>query len=106
MLSLAIVQNTDLDWNLQANTSTEAAYDLLSTDTYSAKLWRGDRSPMLFAPTVTWVSASTVNMAISDTQSGSLNQGTTYTVNVYRTQGSLFQCIGIVTMTCLPAPSA
>ncbi len=109
IVTLPIVQGTDENWDLQANTPLGPASgnsSLLETDIYTADLWHGGNSPTMFEPAIAWLSAATVNMAISATQSDALNYGVTYPVNVYRDRGSIHECIGTVNVVCLAAPSS
>ncbi len=78
--------------------------DIEETDTLTAKLWRGQNDVLLFAPAVTWISASSVNVKITAAQSATLNYGVTYPVEVFRQRVAVKKCIGLFQVVCVPTP--
>ncbi len=109
MITVPIVQGTDDSWDLVANTRigpVTGVPSLYNTDTFTAELWMGGSTPGMLAPTITWLTSTTYNAAMTATQSQTLNYGVTYLVNVYRDRGSAHNCIGIFKVLCLPAPSS
>ncbi len=104
MFKIKIVQGAAIHQPLQARTKIGPATDLLSTDTFTAKLWLGGNTPLLFAPTITWLSYDMVVMIITAAQSTLLNYGVTYPVEIYRTANADPECIGIGSVTCIATP--
>ncbi len=104
MLNLDIVQGTEDDWDLQPQTQFGPTTDLEASDTFTAKLWRGGNDVTLFAPAVTWIAADSLNFEITAAQSSTLNYGVTYWVEIYRQRVATKNCIGLLHVTCVPAP--
>ncbi len=109
VLTVPIIQGTDENWNLTANTSfgpASGGASLLQTDTYTAELWVGGNATVMLTPTVTWLTISTFNLALTAAQSLLLQYGVSYPVNVYRHRGSAKNGIATFFVLCLPAPKS
>ncbi len=106
MLNLEIVQGCQESYDLRANlTDGSPTSDLLITDDYDAVVWQGGNQVALFHPAVAFLDQTSVTMTVTEAESASLNYNEVYLAEIYRSRAMIRNCIGMVLLVCLPAPS-
>lgn len=106
-LELSLIQGMSADFPLQAynRDGTAAVNVFLNSDTLTCKVWAGQDQQTIFAPAITWISATAGTYQISFNNADTMGWlPSIFRVQAYATRGIRTAPIGDMTLKLLYAP--